>query len=74
MASQSATTFEPGEGEDDYLLHGSESYATNHRHLQELHRLSAFQQVTTKVPPFMMDEAVGSPMRMRSMTGVTSLS
>ena len=51
MASQSATTFEPGEGEDDYLLHGSESYATNHRHLQELHRLSAFQQVTTKVPP-----------------------
>ena len=44
-------TFEPGEGEDDYLLHGSESYATNHRHLQELHRLSAFQQVTTKVPP-----------------------
>ena len=51
MASQSATTFEPGEGEDDYLLHGSESYATNHRHLHELHRLSAFQQVTTKVPP-----------------------
>ena len=29
----------------------AESYATNHRHLQELHRLSAFQQVTTKVPP-----------------------
>ena len=28
---QSATTFELGEGEDDYLLHGSESYATNHR-------------------------------------------
>eukprot|EP00439_Symbiodinium_sp_Y106_P048498 s3751_g6.t1 len=27
------------------------SYATNHRHLNELHRLSAFQQVTTKVPP-----------------------
>ena len=51
MASQSATTFELGEGEDDYLLHGSESYATNHRHLNELHRLSAFQQVTTKVPP-----------------------
>eukprot|EP00439_Symbiodinium_sp_Y106_P026337 s8992_g3.t1 len=49
MASQSATTFELGEGEDDYLLHGSESYATNHRHLNELHRLSAFQQVTTKV-------------------------
>ena len=24
---------------------------TNHRHLQELHRLPAFQQVTTKVPP-----------------------
>eukprot|EP00439_Symbiodinium_sp_Y106_P034128 s7598_g4.t1 len=39
------------EGEDDYLLHGSESYATNHRHLNELHRLSAFQQVTTRVPP-----------------------
>ena len=51
MASQCATTVEPGEGEDDYLLHGSESYATNHRHLHELHRLSAFQQVTTKVPP-----------------------
>ena len=51
MASQSATTFEPGEGEDDYVPHGSESYATNHRHLHELHRLSAFQQVATKVPP-----------------------
>eukprot|EP00439_Symbiodinium_sp_Y106_P041681 s6772_g5.t1 len=38
MASQSATTFELGEGEDDYLLHGSESYVTNHRHLNELHR------------------------------------
>ena len=48
MASQSATTFELGEEEDHYLL---ESYATNHRHLNELHRLSAFQQVTTKVPP-----------------------
>ena len=40
-----------GEGDDEYLLHGSESYVTNHRHLNELHRLSAFQQVTTKVPP-----------------------
>ena len=34
-----------------YLQQGNESYATNHRHLQELHRLSAFQQETTKVPP-----------------------
>ena len=51
MASHSAVSFEHGEEEDDYLQQGSESYATNHRHLQELHRLSAFQQVTTKVPP-----------------------
>ena len=51
MASHAAVSFEHGEGEDDYLQQGSESYATNHRHLQELHRLSAFQQVTTKVPP-----------------------
>ena len=51
MASHSAVSFEHGEGEDDYLQQGSESYATNHRHLQELHRLLAFQQVTTKVPP-----------------------
>ena len=51
MASHSAVSFEHGEGEDDYLQQGSESYATNHRSLQELHRLSAFQQVTTKVPP-----------------------
>ena len=51
MASHSASPFEHGEGDDDYLLHGSESYVTNHRHLNELHRLSAFQQVTTKVPP-----------------------
>ena len=41
MASHSAVSFEHGEG----IL------PTNHRHLQELHRLSAFQQVTTKVPP-----------------------
>ena len=40
-----------GEGDDDYLQHGSESFVSNHRHIQELHRLSAFQQVTTKVPP-----------------------
>ena len=51
MASHSAVSFEHGEGEDDYLQQGSESYATNHRHLQELHRLPAFQQVTAKVPP-----------------------
>ncbi|CAE7037454.1 unnamed protein product, partial [Symbiodinium sp. CCMP2456] len=37
--------------EDDYPLRGSESFATNYRHLQELHGLSAFQQVVTKVPP-----------------------
>ena len=51
MASHSASPFEHGEGDDDYLLHGNESYVANHRHLNELHRLSAFQQVTTKVPP-----------------------
>ena len=51
MASHSVSPFEHGEGDDDYRLHGSESYVTNHRHLNELHRLSAFQQVTTKVPP-----------------------
>ena len=51
MASLSAMLFEHGEGDDDDLPHGSESYVTNHRHLQELKRLSAFQQVTTKVPP-----------------------
>ncbi|CAE7808499.1 Cpr, partial [Symbiodinium sp. KB8] len=43
--------FEHGDGDEDYLLNGNESYATNHRHFQELQRLSAFQQVTTKVPP-----------------------
>ena len=47
----SALNFQPGEGDDDYLPHGSESYVTNHRHLQELQRLAAFQQVTTKVSP-----------------------
>ena len=63
------------EGDDDYLLQGNESYATKHRHFQQLHRLSAFQQLTTKIPPsYMMAEAVGSPMEMRSMTGVISLS
>ena len=51
MASHSVVSFEHGEGEDDYLQQGSESFVTNHRHLQELHRLSAFQQVTTKAPP-----------------------
>ena len=52
MASLSAAmNFEHGDGDEDYLLNGNESYATNHRHFQELQRLSAFQQVTTKVPP-----------------------
>ena len=68
MASLSAAmNFEHGDGDEEYLLNGNESYATNHRHLQELQRLSAFQQV-------MMGEAVGLPMKMRSMIGVTSLS
>ena len=49
--SHSASPFDHGEGDEEYLLHGSESYVTNHRHVNELHRLSAFQQVTTKVPP-----------------------
>ncbi|OLP89146.1 Kinesin-like protein Klp59C [Symbiodinium microadriaticum] len=52
MASLSAAmNFEHGDGDDDYLPNGNESYATNHRHIQELQRLSAFQQVTTNVPP-----------------------
>ena len=51
MASLSVPSFEHGEGDDDYLQHGNESFVSNHRHIQELHRLSAFQQVTTKVPP-----------------------
>ena len=46
MASHSAVPYERGEGDDDYLLQGNESYDS-----QELHRLSAFQQVTTTVPP-----------------------
>ena len=50
-ASHFAVPFEHGEGDDDYLLQGDESYATNHRHLQELHRFSAFQQVTAEVQP-----------------------
>ena len=36
MASHSAASFEHGEGEEDLLQQGNESYATNHRHLQEL--------------------------------------
>ena len=51
MASHSAVPHEHGNGDDDYLTQGNESYATNHRHLQDLYRLEAFQQVTTKVPP-----------------------
>ena len=52
MASLSAAmNFEHGDGDEEYLLNGNESYAANHRHLHELQRLSAFQQVTTKVPP-----------------------
>ena len=50
-ASHSAVPYEHGEGDDDYLFQSDESFATNHRHLPELHRLSAFQQVTTKVLP-----------------------
>ena len=52
MASLSAAmNFEHGDGDEDYLPNGNESYVTNHHHIQELQRLSAFQQVTTKVPP-----------------------
>ena len=49
MASQTAFA-EPYDGElDDFY---GESFAINQsRTLSELHRLSAFQQVTTKVPP-----------------------
>ena len=51
MASYSAAPEDYGERDEDYLSHNYDSYATNQRHLSELHRLSAFQQVTTKVPP-----------------------
>ena len=46
-----AMNFEHGDGDEDYLPNGNESYLTNHRHLQDLQRLSALQQVTTEVPP-----------------------
>eukprot|EP00439_Symbiodinium_sp_Y106_P027352 s5547_g3.t1 len=42
MASHSAAPYEHGEEDDDYLFQNHESYATNQRQLQELHRLSAF--------------------------------
>ena len=52
MASLSAAmNFEHGDGDEDYFPNGNESFVTNRRHLLELQRLSAFQQVTTKVPP-----------------------
>ena len=74
MASLSAAmNFEHGDGDEEYLLNGNESYATNHRHLQELQRLSAFQQV--KVPPSYDGRSSWfAYMKMRSMIGVTSLS
>ena len=50
MANLSAAHYEHGKGDEDDLFQGHESYATSQRYLQELHRLSAFQQVTTKVP------------------------
>ena len=38
--------------DDEEYMEESEVFAVNAgRHLQELQRLSAFQQVTTKVPP-----------------------
>ena len=50
MASHTAAPYETDHGDEDEYLH--ESYAVNrNRHLEELHRLSSFQQVTTKVPP-----------------------
>ena len=49
MASHSAAPYEHGEGDDDYyVFQNHEFFATNQKHLQELQRLSAFQQVTTK--------------------------
>ena len=52
MASLSAAmNFEHGDGDEDYLPNGNETCVTNHCHLQELQRLAAFQQVTTKVAP-----------------------
>ena len=52
MARLSAAVyFEHGDGDEDYLPNGNESFVTNHRHIHELQRLFAFQQVATKVPP-----------------------
>ena len=38
LAIHSASPFVRGDGDDDYLLQGSESYVTNHRYPNELHR------------------------------------
>ena len=73
MAGLSAAmSFEHGDGDEDYLPNGNESYVTNHRHIQELQRLSAFQQVTTKVPPSYDGRSSWSAYA--SMTDMTSLS
>ena len=57
--------------DDEEYFEESEVFAVKAgRHLQELQRLSAFQQVTTKVyhQPTTA-AAVGSPTKMPSMTG-----
>ena len=60
---------------DDEEYGDGEAYAVQAgRHLQELQRLSAFQQVTTKIPPAYMAAAVGSPMKMPSTIGWISQS
>ena len=53
MASLSAAmNFEHGDGDEEYLLNGNESYATNHRHLpraSETISLSAGDHQSTAV-------------------------
>ena len=73
----SPTLFHHPEFDDEDYGDG-EAFATQAgRHIQELQRLSAFQQVTTKVPPAYdgrMAVAVGSRTRMPSTTGWISQS
>ena len=76
MASLSAAmNFEHGDGDEEYLLNGNESFATNHRHLPRASKAICFSAgEQQRYRPPMMGEAVGLPMKTRSMIGVTSLS
>ena len=58
------------EYDDEEYVNGEAFAANVGRHLQELQRLSAFQQVATKYHLPMTAEAAGSSMKMPSMTGL----